>query len=179
MLNEQVRKLYEIIPEFIYGENEETLEMVIGNLLKGKMKSLCTAESCTGGEIAHMITSVPGSSAYYKGSVVAYSNSVKTGLLGIKEAVIEQHGAVSEETVMEMAVAARKIFNTDFAVATSGIAGPDGATKNKPVGTLWIAVASEKGTVSEKRIMGNDRISNIKRFSLAALNLLRKQILDL
>jgi nicotinamide-nucleotide amidase len=110
---------------------------------------------------------------------VAYSNSVKTGLLGIKEAVIEQHGAVSEETVMEMAVAARKIFNTDFAVATSGIAGPDGATKNKPVGTLWIAVASEKGTVSEKRIMGNDRISNIKRFSLAALNLLRKQILEL
>ncbi len=178
MLNEQVNKLYEIIPEFIYGENEETLEMVIGKLLKERSKTLCTAESCTGGEIAHMITSVPGSSAYYKGTVVAYSNSVKTELLGINEAIIAQHGAVSEETVREMAVAARRILKTDFAVATSGIAGPDGGTENKPVGTLWIAVNSEKGTVTEKRVMGNDRISNIKRFSLASLNLLRKQIIN-
>lgn len=177
MLEEQVKKLYTVIPEFIYGENEETLEMVIGRLLKGKNKTLCTAESCTGGEIAHMITSVPGSSAYYKGSVVAYSNSVKTQLLGIKEDTIAQYGAVSEETVSEMAIAARNLLNTDFAVATSGIAGPEGGTETKPVGTIWIAVASEKGTVTEKRILGNDRISNIKRFSLAALNLLRKQIM--
>lgn len=179
ILEEQVKKLYKVIPEFIYAENEETMEMVIGRLLKEKNKTLCTAESCTGGEIAHMITSVPGSSAYYKGSVVAYSNSVKTQLLGIKEDTIAQHGAVSEETVIEMAIAARKLLNTDFALATSGIAGPEGGTETKPVGTLWIAVASEKGTVTEKRILGNDRISNIKRFSLAALNLLRKQIINI
>ncbi|MBK7627655.1 MAG: competence/damage-inducible protein A [Bacteroidales bacterium] len=179
ILEEQVKKLFKVIPEFIYAENEETMEMVIGRLLNEKNKTLCTVESCTGGEIAHMITSVPGSSAYYKGSVVAYSNSVKTQLLGIKEDTIKQHGAVSEETVIEMAIAARKLLNTDFAVATSGIAGPEGGTESKPVGTLWIAVASEKGTVTEKRILGNDRISNIKRFSLAALNLLRKQIINI
>ncbi len=179
MLEEQVKKLYTIIPEFIYGENEETLEMVIGRLLKAKDKTISTAESCTGGEIAHMITSVPGSSAYYKGSIVAYNNSVKTQLLGIDEETISKYGAVSEETVKEMAIAARKLLNTDFAVATSGIAGPEGGTEAKQVGTLWIAVASEKGTVTEKRILGNDRISNIKRFSLAALNLLRKQIMNL
>ncbi|MBK7132606.1 MAG: competence/damage-inducible protein A [Bacteroidales bacterium] len=178
ILEEQVKKLFKVIPEFIYAENEETMEMVIGRLLNEKNKTLCTVESCTGGEIAHMITSVPGSSAYYKGSVVAYSNSVKTQLLGIKEDTIKQHGAVSEETVIEMAIAARKLLNTDFAVATSGIAGPEGGTESKPVGTLWIAVASEKGTVTEKRILGNDRISNIKRFSLAAMNLLRKQIVN-
>jgi nicotinamide-nucleotide amidase len=177
MLNEQVNKLYSIIPDFVYAENEETMEMVIGRLLKEKNKTISTAESCTGGEIAHMITSVPGSSAYYKGSVVAYSNSVKTRLLGIDEEIISKYGAVSEETVKEMAKSARRILGTDFSLATSGIAGPDGGTESKPVGTLWMAVDSEKGTITEKRILGNDRISNIKRFSLAALNLLRKQIM--
>ena len=178
ILTEQVNKLYNIIPDFIYGENEETLEMVIGRLLKEKNKTISTAESCTGGEIAHMITSVPGSSSYYKGSVVAYSNSVKTQLLGINEDLISNYGAVSEETVSEMASSARRILKTDFSVATSGIAGPNGDTEMKPVGTLWIAVASEKGIITEKRLLGNDRTSNIKRFSLAALNLLRKQIIN-
>lgn len=178
ILNEQVNKLYSIIPDFIYAENEESMEMVIGRLLKEKNKTISTAESCTGGEIASMITSVPGSSAYYKGSVVAYSNSVKTRLLGINEEILSKYGAVSEETVKEMAKSARRILGTDFSLATSGIAGPDGGTESKPVGTLWMAVDSEKGIVTEKRLLGNDRTSNIKRFSLAALNLLRKQILD-
>lgn len=178
ILAEQVNNLYNIIPDFIYGENEETLEMVIGRLLKESKKTISTAESCTGGEIAHMITSVPGSSTYYKGSVVAYSNTVKTQLLGINEEIIIKYGAVSEETVIEMAKSARRILGTDYSVATSGIAGPDGGTEMKPVGTLWIAIASEKGIITEKRLMGNDRTSNIKRFSLAALNLLRKQILN-
>lgn len=178
LVNDQVSKLYKIIPEFIYGENEELLEMVIGRLLKANNKTVCTAESCTGGEIAHMITSVAGCSDYYKGSVVVYSNSVKTQLLGIHENRIEKHGAVSEEIVRELALAARNLLKTDFAVATSGIAGPDGGTETKPVGTLWMAVASEKGVVSEKRVFGNDRYNNIKRFSLAALNLLRKQIIN-
>ncbi len=178
-LNEQVDNLYKVIPEFIYGENEETLEMVIGRLLIEKRKTICTAESCTGGNIASLITAVPGSSAYYYGSLVTYANSVKSQLLEIKEHTIIEHGAVSREVVCEMAINARRILKTDYAVATSGIAGPDGGSETKPVGTLWMAVASENGVVSEKRVFGNDRITNINRFSLAALNLLRKQILDL
>ena len=178
LITDQVNKLYKIIPEFIYGENEESLEMVIGRLLKANNKTVCTAESCTGGEIAHKITGVSGSSDYYKGSVVAYANSVKTQLLGVHEDRIKKYGAVSEEVVRDLALAARKLLNTDFAVATSGIAGPNGGTETKPVGTIWMAVASEKGIVSETRVFGNDRINNIKRFSLAALNLLREQIIN-
>jgi len=177
-VNEQVKILYSTIPEFIYSEAEESLEVVIGKLLKAKNQTLATAESCTGGEIAHMITTVAGSSAYYKGSVIAYSNSVKTQQLGVSPATIEKYGAVSEQTVSEMAIGARRLFNTDYAVATSGIAGPEGATPGKPVGTLWIAVASSAGIISEKRTFGNDRITNINRFSLAALNQLRKQIIS-
>jgi nicotinamide-nucleotide amidase len=169
-VNEQANKLYNIIPGFIYGENEDTLEMVIGKLLNERNKTVSTAESCTGGEIAHMITSVPGSSSYYRGSVVAYADSVKTQLLGVNKDIIENNGAVSEEVVREMANGALTLFKTDYAVATSGIAGP--------VGIVWMAVASEKETVAEKRVFGNDRIANIKRFSLAALNLLRKQIIN-
>jgi nicotinamide-nucleotide amidase len=178
MVNEQVAKLYKIIPEFIYGENEESLETVIGKLLKAKNKTVCTAESCTGGEIAHLITSNPGSSAYYNGSVVAYANSVKVKLLGVQETQLESDGAVSETVVREMANGARSLFKTDYSLAVSGIAGPDGGTETKPVGTIWIAVSSSKRIVTEKRVFGNDRVTNIKRFSLAALNLLRKQIIN-
>jgi len=178
MINYHVNQLYKIIPDLIFGEHEESLEMVTGRLLEAKKKTVSTAESCTGGEIAHMLTSVPGSSVYYTGSVVAYANSVKIQLLGVKEDMIKKHGAVSEKVVSQMAMGARRLFQTDFAVATSGIAGPDGGTEDKPVGTLWIAVATEKGVITEKRIFGNDRNTNIKRFSLAALNLLRKQIIN-
>jgi nicotinamide-nucleotide amidase len=178
MLNEQMEILYKTIPDIIYSENEESLEMVIGKLLKSKNLTVSTAESCTGGEIAHLITGVTGSSEYYKGSVIAYANSIKMQLLGVKSSTLDEFGAVSEQTVREMAIGAKMLFNTDFSVATSGIAGPDGGSDIKPVGTLWIAVASDKGVVSEKRVFGNDRNINITRFSLAALNLLRKQIIN-
>jgi len=178
LINEQAAKLYDIIPELIYGEDEDSLELVVGKLLRSKSKTISTAESCTGGEIAHLLTSVPGSSDYFKGSVIAYSNSVKIQLLGVQDYILTKYGAVSENTVREMAQGARSLLNTDFAVASTGIAGPDGGTEIKPVGTLWIAVASEKGIVSEKRVFGNDRTTNIRRFSLAALNLLRKQIIN-
>jgi len=177
VVNEQVRKLYELIPDLIYAENEESLEMVIGKLLSSKKMSLSTAESCTGGEIATLLTSVPGSSDYYKGSVIAYDNAVKQQLLGVKEETLNKYGAVSEEVVREMAAGARALFNTDYCVATSGIAGPGGGTDIKPVGTFWMAVASEKGIVAERKVFGSDRITNIKRFSLAALNLIRVQII--
>jgi nicotinamide-nucleotide amidase len=176
-VNGQVDILYNTIPEFIYGEDEDSLEMVIGKILKAKNKTLATAESCTGGEIAHMITSVAGSSAYYKGSVIAYSNSVKTQLLGVRPSTLEKFGAVSEQTVSEMAAGAMNLFKTDYAIATSGIAGPGGGTAGKPMGTVWIAVASSAGITCENRSFGIDRITNIKRFSLAALNQLRKQII--
>jgi nicotinamide-nucleotide amidase len=174
----QVRNLYRIIPDLIFSEDEESLEMVIGKLLKIRNRKVCTAESCTGGQIAQMLTSIPGSSAYYQGTIVAYSNNVKMQLLGIKDDTLKQYGAVSEEVVSEMAKNARKLLGTDYCVATSGIAGPDGGTETKAVGTLWIAVASENGIITEKRVFGNDRITNINRFSLAALNLLRKQIIN-
>jgi len=152
--------------------------MIIGKLLKTKNKTVSTAESCTGGEIAHMLTSIHGSSDYYNGSIVAYANSVKIQILGVKKELIDKFGAVSEEVVKEMATGAKKLFNTDYSVATSGIAGPDGGTEMKPVGTLWMAVASEKGVIAEKVTLGFDRNTNIRRFSLSALNLLRKQIIN-
>jgi nicotinamide-nucleotide amidase len=178
LINDHVGRLYKTIPEFIYGEDEESLEMVIGKLLLSQRKTVSTAESCTGGEIAHLINGVPGSSAYFKGSVIAYANSVKTHLLGVQDYILTKYGAVSENTVREMAVGVRSLLKTDYALATSGIAGPDGGTEQKPVGTIWIAVDSEKGTVCEKRVFGNDRKTNIKRFSFAALNLLRLQIIS-
>jgi nicotinamide-nucleotide amidase len=177
MIDTQVRKLYLIIPELIYGENEESLAMVIGKHLRERGKTLCTAESCTGGNIAHMITGVSGSSDYFIGSVVAYDNKIKTQLLGIDEKIIESEGSVSEPVVRGMAEGARRLLNADYSVATSGIAGPAGGTDEKPVGTLCIAVASESGFITEKHTFGTDRNTNITRFSLAALNLLRKQII--
>jgi nicotinamide-nucleotide amidase len=177
LVDEQVRKLYSIIPDLIYGENEESLEVVIGKLLVDRKRTLCSAESCTGGNIAHLITTIPGSSRYFRGSIIVYDNSIKTRLLGIPTALIEREGAVSEPVVRCMSENSRSLLGTDYSVATSGIAGPDGGTEAKPVGTLWIAVSSASGTVTEKHTFGTDRTLNITRFSLAALNLLRKQII--
>lgn len=177
-ISQQVDILYKTIPEFIYGENEDPLEKVIGDLLIQKKQTLCTAESCTGGEIAHLITGIPGSSVYYKGSVIAYSNDVKSAVLKVPDVIIAKYGAVSEEVIRLMADETRKLMQADYCIATSGIAGPDGGSDLKPVGTLWMAVSSEKGTISEKRVFGTERHANIKRFSLAALNLLRKQIIS-
>jgi nicotinamide-nucleotide amidase len=177
LINEQVGRLYKTIPEYIYGENEESLEIVVGKLLKEEQKTVSTAESCTGGNIAHLLTSVPGSSAYFKGSVIAYDNSIKTQLLGVQDYILTKYGAVSENTAKEMAIGVRSLLNTDYSVSTTGIAGPDGGTETKPIGTVWIAVSSERGTFSEKRSFGNDRSLNITRFSYTALNLLRKQII--
>ncbi len=178
IIGSQVKKLYSIIPEFIYGEDEESIEMVIGKLLTSNNMTVSTGESCTGGEIAHLFTSVPGSSAYFKGSVTAYANEAKTKILGVEAKLIDDNGAVSEAVVRKMAEGVRELFKTDYSISTSGIAGPDGGNELKPVGTVWIAVASAKGTISERHIFGTDRLTNIKRFSLVALNLLRKQIIN-
>ena len=177
-IQDKVDELYKIIPQFIYGEDEDTLEKCVGDLLRNKKQTVCTSESCTGGNIASLITSIAGSSDYFKGAIVAYANSAKSDILGIPEELIFKHGAVSSEVVAEMAKSARKLLKTDYCVATSGVAGPGGGSEAKPVGLVCMAVSSQAGVVTEKSIFGNDRRSNIQRFSFAALNLLRKQILN-
>ena len=174
----QVHKLYAIIPDVIYGEDEVTLEEKVGILLMNNNLTLSTAESCTGGKIASMITSVPGSSAWFRGSVVAYDNSIKTGVLGVDPEIIRLHGAVSEETVVAMARGIRQLTGSDYAIAVTGIAGPAGGTPEKPVGTVWITVASDRGIVTEKHNFADDRIINIQRSASTALNMLRKQIIS-
>jgi nicotinamide-nucleotide amidase len=178
LISEQVHKLYSIIPDVIYGEDEVTLEEAVGMLLMNNNLTLSTAESCTGGKIASLITSVPGSSAWFRGAVVAYDNSVKTGVLGVDPEIIRLHGAVSEETVVAMALGIRQLTASDYAVAVTGIAGPGGGTPEKPVGTVWIAVASDSGIVAEKHNFADDRIINIQRSASTALNILRKQIIS-
>jgi len=174
---EQVKKLYQTIPDLIYGEDEKPLEKVIGELLHERKATVSTAESCTGGRIAQMITSIAGSSGYFKGSVIAYDNSIKKHLLGVPDDILRKYGAVSKQVAEHMAKGAKKLLGTDFSVATTGIAGPEGGTDSKPVGTVWIAVSTDKGTISERYIYGSERIQNILRFSNAALNLLRLQII--
>ena len=177
IIREQAGKLYQTIPDLIYGENEKPLEKVVGELLAERKQTLSTAESCTGGKIAQMITSFAGSSAYFMGSVVAYDNSVKKNLLGVPDELLNKYGAVSEQVVTAMAEGVRRVTGTDFSVATSGIAGPDGGSPSKPVGTVWIAVSSDKEIETEKYVYGSERHQNILRFSNAALNLLRLQII--
>lgn len=178
IIGEQVRKLYTVIPDVIYGEDETTLEEVIGGLLLKAGLTVSTAESCTGGKLSSLITSVPGSSAWYLGSVVAYHNSIKTGLLGVNPDTIRIHGAVSEETATEMAAGVRRVTGSDYSVAVTGIAGPEGGTETKPVGTVWIAIASDGGILTELHRFADDRAVNILRASYTALNMLRKQIIS-
>ncbi len=178
VLDEKKSELLEIVKDYAYGFEEEALEAVIGNILKEKKLSLATAESCTGGYLAHLITSVPGSSAYYKGSIIAYANEVKIRELGVAEQTLETHGAVSEETVTAMVRGALKVLNTDLAVATSGIAGPDGGTPEKPVGTIWIAVGSEEKIITHKLQPGKERIRNIEYTATFALHLLHRFIIS-
>jgi len=173
----EIAKLQKIIPGLIFGFDNDTLEEVAGKLLKERNQTLSTAESCTGGYIAHLITSIAGSSSYYTGSVIAYSNTIKEKVLGVTRESLTAHGAVSEAVVTEMASGVKNLLNTDYAIATSGIAGPDGGTKEKPVGTIWIAIATPECVYSENFHFGEHRGRNIRRTALQALNMLRKAIL--
>lgn len=175
-LDNQIKKLASIIPDLIFGYNQDTLEGVTGKLLREKNQTLSTAESCTGGYIAHLITSIPGSSDYYRGSTVSYANEVKTKELNVKAIDIEKHGAVSEEVVRQMAAGAREKFDTDYALAVSGVAGPDGGRDEKPVGTTWIALATPESIIAKKYLFGEHRGRNIRKSALAALNMLRVEL---
>lgn len=174
----EIERLKQLIPDHIFGYDNETLAEVIGRMLLEKGQTLAVAESCTGGYISHLITSVSGSSGWYKGGVTAYSNEIKQSLLGVSAESLEKNGAVSVQVIREMAEGARNRLNADFAVATSGIAGPTGGTDEKPVGTVWIAVATPGKTVAEKFVFGDNRDRNIIRSSQTALQLLRRKLLD-
>lgn len=169
----QIKELNHLVGKYIYGYDTDEIEGVIGKMLKEKNQTIATAESCTGGYLAHLITSIPGSSNYYKGSIISYSNDVKTDKLGVDQKILEEYGAVSEETVKQMAENVRKVLNTDVGLATSGIAGPDGGTAEKPVGTVWIAYSDSDKTIAKKLQLTKDRMLNIQWSAYGALNLFR------
>ncbi len=176
-MNKQIQSLYEIAGEFIFGEETDTLQQVVGKQLLDKKQSLATAESCTGGYLAHLITSVPGSSAYYNGSIISYANEVKINELGVSADILATDGAVSEGCVKQMAELVKMKLHTDYAIATSGIAGPSGGTDQKPVGTVWIAVSGPKQTIASQFNMGDSRERTIHRTALQGLFMLRQMIL--
>jgi len=176
-LAEQEQRLLALIPELVYGFDDDRLETVVGNQLRKMGRTLSTAESCTGGMVAHLITSISGSSEYFLGSVVSYANEVKMEMLGVKEETLSRVGAVSEEVVRQMAEGVRLRLKTDYAISTSGIAGPTGGSEEKPVGTVWIAVAGPNGTTAKRFQFGHIRERNIEISAYNALNMLRKELL--
>jgi len=179
-LSIQVQKLIDdllpLIKDYHYGYDDDSLEITVGEILKERNATLAIAESCTGGYIAHKITSIAGSSAYFNGAITPYQNAMKVNLLGVKEQTLIDHGAVSEQTVNEMAENVRVKFNADYGLATSGIAGPDGGTPEKPVGTIWVACSDENGVVSKKLQLTKDRDVNIKLTSVIALHQLYQRL---
>ncbi len=177
-VEKQRSSLVSLIQEYVYGYDDDTLESVAGNLLRQKGQKLALAESCTGGYIAHLITSVPGSSDYFNGGVVPYQNAMKIEQLGVSEETLSKFGAVSENTVMEMATRVREKFKADYGMATSGIAGPGGGTPEKPVGLVWMAVSDKNTCKTQKLQLIKDRMVNIQLTSVAALNFLRQRLLE-
>jgi nicotinamide-nucleotide amidase len=173
-----IDKLLKIIPQHIFGYDDIELEEALGILLKERGLTLSTAESCTGGNVAKLITSVPGSSGYYTGSVIAYENRIKTEILHVDEELIKSKGVVSREVVEQMANGVKIHFKTDTAIATSGIAGPDGGTVEKPVGTTWICVVYSKKSYVKKFRFSGTRERVIDQATFTAMQLLRRLILD-
>ncbi|MDQ3022256.1 MAG: competence/damage-inducible protein A [Bacteroidota bacterium] len=183
---EAITKMYEIenrirakVEIYIYGVNDEELEKIIGDILRDRRQTLSVAESCTGGIISSRIVSVAGSSDYYAGGVCAYSNKEKFKLLNVGEETIKKYGAVSEQTATEMALGVRELMETDFAISTTGIAGPGGGSEKKPVGLMWIGFSSKEKTYAKDFLFGDNRQRNIQRASQRALEILRRELLNL
>jgi nicotinamide-nucleotide amidase len=174
----EFEKVQALTAEWLVTNRDEPMEAVLARLLKEKGKTMSTAESCTGGYIAHLITSMSGASAYYLGSVVSYANQVKQDELGVPAEMLEVHGAVSEPVVQQMVRGALERLKTDYAVAVSGIMGPDGGSVEKPVGTVWIAAGNHEKVVSQKFHFRYDRRRNIELTATNALNFLQKFILS-
>lgn len=177
-VDKEVEKLKLYIEKYIYGYDNDELEAVVGKMLKEQHKTIAFAESCTGGYISHLMTSVAGSSSYYRGSVIPYHNDLKQQILGVKQDTLLKYGAVSEQAVVEMAESVRKNFGADIGVASSGIAGPTGGNPDKPVGTIWLACADGRNTKTKKLQLFKDRMMNIESSGVAALNLVRLTLLQ-
>ena len=171
-INDQVKLLIPHAEKYIYGYDNDNIEQVVGDLLIKKGLSLGTGESCTGGYLAHLITSVAGSSNYFKGSIIAYANEIKESALSVSPDTLEKHGAVSEETIIEMAKGVQAQLGVDIGIATSGIAGPDGGTEDKPVGTIWIAIAIGDEVKTRQLKLFKDRLLNIKMTAVTSLAML-------
>jgi nicotinamide-nucleotide amidase len=169
----EVDKLVPLIEQYIYSRENEEIEEVIGNILKNNKETVSVAESCTGGYLSHLFTSVAGSSTYFMGGVVSYSNEAKMEVLNVKQETLTKFGAVSEQTIIEMAENVRKLLGTTYGIATSGIAGPGGGSSEKPVGTVWIAVSNGHKTLTKKLQLGKIRVANIQYSAKAALDFLR------
>ncbi len=176
LVEKEISAVTPIIAPYIFGFNGDTMESAVGSLLKEHKKTLATAESCTGGYLAHLITSIPGSSEYFQGSVVAYDNQQKENILGVDPHTLQAHGAVSEATVIEMASGIKEKMKTSFGVATSGIAGPDGGSAEKPVGTIWIALAHDAGVETRLLQLGKNRMVNIQATAVKTLDLIRRHL---
>jgi len=174
LFNKYSESLRALVPDHLYSENGETLPQVIALMMKNSGKTISLAESCTGGYISHLLTSIPGASEWYKGGITAYSNEVKIKMLNVDENDINSKGAVSKEVASQMATGVLKALGTDFSIGITGIAGPDGGTAQKPVGTVWIAAADKNHVVSKSFLFGDNRQRNIIRASFAALDMIRK-----
>jgi nicotinamide-nucleotide amidase len=173
----QFLQLQSIVKDYLVTNIDEPLEKLLGRILIEKGKTLCTAESCTGGYIAHLITSIPGSSKFYEGSVISYSYKAKEDLLQVDKEILETRGAVSEEIVTQMARGALKNIGSDYVIAVSGIMGPDGGMPDKPVGTVWLAYGNKNKIEAQKLSFRFDRMRNIQLTATTAINALRKFIL--
>lgn len=171
IVEEEVSKLTELVSDIVYGYDEDTLELVLGIMLLSNELTISTAESCSGGAIATRITSVPNSSQYFKGSLVAYTNEVKVNILGVNQETIDKYGVVSKETAEEMAKRSLELMGTDIAIATTGMAGPTSNDEKVAIGTIWIAVASHDFVESKMFCFGNDREINIQRTANSALKM--------
>ncbi len=178
MIDKAFEELERIIPDYIMGYEGASVAEEVAKLLKERGATLAVAESCTGGRIANTFTSMAGSSEYFLCGVVSYANSAKQNILGVEADTLQQYGAVSQQVAEQMAEGVRRVAGSDYAIATTGIAGPTGGSEAKPVGTVWIAIATPQGTVSRKMTYGKIRIQNIERATTTAINLLRLVLLD-
>ena len=177
-IDNEIDKLSKIIGQYIFGYDEKPIAEAVLEKLKAVGKTLASAESCTGGTIAKMITAIPGSSDVFKGTVVSYATSVKEEVLGVNHDDVEKYTVVSQQVAEQMATGVRTLLKTDYAVATTGVAGPGGATEENPVGTVWIAVAGPNGVVSKRCNFGKDRGNNIERASITALEMVRQYVIS-
>lgn len=178
-INSFAKEIWNLLPQYVFGEGEETLSEVVGRILKERNAIVGTVESFTSGGLASEIVKSPGSSSYFRGSIVSYTNEMKSDFVGVDEKSIKEFGVVSEEVVCQMAKKGRKKLNVDYCLSTSGVAGPDGGSSEAPVGTVWIGLSCETGTWGKRFQFGNDRDRNTKISILTALNLLRCELLKI